>query len=303
MRNYLFWKQNNSRSRSDRDVQHYCRNTEHCNLKFVLIRTSSNHHVPPADTHGSEEVMSSSKLKGRRLAELFFTRDGPSSSQWTCRCGAKRAQKGTGYTNLCTHIFSDHPDYTELESGGVAADGRSTLLSFWPRKAQNIHGWLELVIMGLFPFSFCENQYAKRYMRPESITVKTYMKYMALLADVVEKKISNLLPNTFALVFDGWSCHDTHYLSIFATYPSSTERGFSQVLLAFSPMGDEEKLDANEHLQFTSFVLSLFGNNWGNVCALIGDNCSTNKAFSRTAGRKFIGCASHRFNLAMQDIL
>lgn len=59
----------------------------------------------------------------------------------------------------------------------------------------------------------------------------------------------------------------------------------------------------NAHVEFVSFVLDVFQNSWTNVAALIGDNCATNKSFSRQAGCRFIGCASHRFNLAVKDIL
>ena len=41
----------------------------------------------------------------------------------------------------------------------------------------------------------------------------------------------------------------------------------------------------------------------GNVGAMVDDNCSPNKAFARKAKCPFVGWASHRFNLAVQDIL
>ena len=40
-----------------------------------------------------------------------------------------------------------------------------------------------------------------------------------------------------------------------------------------------------------------------NVCALIGDNCNTNRAMSSSAGVPLIGCANHRFNLAAKEIV
>lgn len=39
------------------------------------------------------------------------------------------------------------------------------------------------------------------------------------------------------------------------------------------------------------------------VAASVGDNCSTNKLFATLAGTRFVSCASHRFNLAVEDIL
>ncbi|KAE8975552.1 hypothetical protein PF006_g18139 [Phytophthora fragariae] len=37
---------------------------------------------------------------------------------------------------------------------------------------------------------------------------------------------------------------------------------------------------------------------------MVGDNCSVNQSIGRKVGAvPFIGCASHRFNLAMKDYL
>jgi hypothetical protein len=92
-------------------------------------------------------------------------------------------------------------------------------------------------------------------------------------------------------------------MGIFATFPSDNKKtGYSKVLLTFSSMGDENNLTAEMHFNFTSFVLKLYGKDWGNVVALIGDNCPTNKAFAQHAQCKLIGCANHWFNLAVKDI-
>lgn len=37
--------------------------------------------------------------------------------------------------------------------------------------------------------------------------------------------------------------------------------------------------------------------------ALVGEKLSTNKALATKTGRGFVGCASHLFNLAVQDII
>ncbi len=58
-------------------------------------------------------------------------------------------------------------------------------------------------------------------------------KYMHLLTMHVGKRISALLPDKFALFFDGWSAGIDHYVAIFATYPSSNAKGFQSILLAF----------------------------------------------------------------------
>ena len=68
-------------------------------------------------------------------------------------------------------------------------------------------------------------------------------------------------------------------------------------------MDDETKLNADEHVKFTEIVLSSYGKWWNNIAALIGDNCNTNRSMSKKAMVNFIGCASHRFDLAVKDIM
>ncbi|ETV86973.1 hypothetical protein H257_01991 [Aphanomyces astaci] len=54
------------------------------------------------------------------------------------------------------------------------------------------------------------------------------MKYMHALCYHVERKIASQLPDKFALVHDGWSHGSTHYLAIFATFPSSDPIGYTR---------------------------------------------------------------------------
>lgn len=66
---------------------------------------------------------------------------------------------------------------------------------------------------------------------------------------------------------------------------------------------DEISLDADENFAFMSYILYLYKFSWDSISALIGENCSTNKAIANNISKLFIGCASHRFNLAVQLIM
>ena len=112
-----------------------------------------------------------------------------------------------------------------------------------------------------------------------------------------------MLPDRFALVFDGWSCSDTHYLAFFATYPFENVVGYEIVLLAFSPMGDEKSLDAIEHHKFIVKTLKIYKKSLANVVAFVADNCPTNYSTATLSCVPMIGCASHRFNLAVMDVV
>lgn len=242
---------------------------------------------------------------GKKLAELFFNRNKKEGNIWTCGSCRKGVRQGpAGYTNLCNHI-NHHHDTEIAKRMRDAINGKRKCFDAltYPRKTITAHAWLECIIMCLLPFSFCENHTIRRHFRHEGISRRTIMNYLQKLTAKVEEKIKALLPSRFAIVFDGWSVGDTHFVAIYATFPKANDSGFEEVLLGLSPMENEESQDANEHYDFVKFVLSVFGKTMDNVVALIGDNTSTNKAFARCLGPFFVGCHSHRYNLAMKDIL
>jgi hypothetical protein len=247
-------------------------------------------------------------LKGKQLVMQFFdffkTNSKPNKDvehSVTCKCGWEGKYKSSrSYTNLQAHIVSAHPEHASLTSNSKS-NQRLIEDCFYSLKVKSYYGWLDWVIGDLLPFSFVEKKRVRNHCKLLPISVDTFMKMMRLLTEKVEQKISDLLPELFALVFDGWTLGQTHYLAVFATFPDvKSESGYMKVLLAFSPMEEEESLNANAHVKFLEYVLQLYGKSWNNVAALIGDNCTTNLSFAGKANTYFIGCASHRFNLAMK---
>ena len=174
---------------------------------------------------------------------------------------------------------------------------------FYPKKSVQVNGWLEFVVEGLQPFQIVENKSITRHVRYAPITVKTLKKYMEKLSQRVENKISNMLPDKFVVVFDCWTNGDTHYLAMYGSFPNSTELGHEQCLLAFTPFEDETSQGCSNHLELFRFVLNVFKKSEKNVVALVGDNCSTNIALAREFDLGFVGCASHRYNLAVKYLL
>jgi len=73
--------------------------------------------------------------------------------------------------------------------------------------------------------------------------------------------------------------------------------------LGFSPLLDETNQTSENHMNFLSFVLEIFQKDFSNVICLVGDNCSTNLALANLCNKPLIGCAAHRFNLAIQKHL
>lgn len=53
-------------------------------------------------------------------------------------------------------------------------------------------------------------------------------------------------------------------------------------------------------LNYFEYVLSLFNKSLKKIVILIGDNWNVNKAIARLSYKTLLGCASHKFNLAVE---
>lgn len=71
--------------------------------------------------------------------------------------------------------------------------------------------------------------------------------YMQRLTKLPEGEISSLLPEQFAIVFNGWSAGAKHFVGTFAIFPSDCALGYEKFLLAMSSMTDEASHNASEH--------------------------------------------------------
>ena len=135
------------------------------------------------------------------------------------------------------------------------------------------------------------------------MTRRTLLKYMDLLKKKVEKTISKNLSNQFSLAIDGWSKGSRHFVGVFAAYTEPNEKRNLLVLLSFGPRLDEKSFTAQDHYEHLTFVLSVYKKMFETVVAITGDNVATNKRIDDRCGVKFVGCASHRLNLAVSAYL
>lgn len=133
--------------------------------------------------------------------------------------------------------------------------------------------------------------------------VETLQKYMGLMKAHVENKISAIHPKQFSLIYEGWTHSDTHYVGVVFAFLAKTLTGYKTVLLGFAPFDDERSLGCEQHMHLFKFFLSVFKKDIGNVAALFGDNVSVNKSVATNLGLRFVGCAIHRFNLAVKDVI
>lgn len=75
------------------------------------------------------------------------------------------------------------------------------------------------------------------------------------------------------------------------------------MLLGFSPLLAEDDFSHEQHLDLIEYILEVFSKDLSNVICFTGDNCSVNKALATLAEKPLVGCAAHRFNLAVQQYL
>ena len=131
----------------------------------------------------------------------------------------------TGWTNLINHVNREHREAVELLSKTPSRDHQGILRYLTPKKGKNIFGWMEIIMFGLRPFSTVDDKILQRHLNLDPISVNTFKKNIDSVVKTVKRKITDVLPDRFALVFDGWSSGDTHFIAIFATCPAENTKG------------------------------------------------------------------------------
>ncbi len=164
-----------------------------------------------------------SRLWKNAFGTSSSTQTAPNTLLWKCRCGTQRKDSQHGYKNFIEHVHTKHPeDLSTLLADGQTASSASesspkSLL--YGKKSIQINGWLHYVIKGLQPFTVVENPVHVQFSRYCPLSYKKLMKCIDLLTTRVEQNVAAMLPSRFALIFDGWTVGDTHYVAFFATFP------------------------------------------------------------------------------------
>ncbi|KAG3113215.1 hypothetical protein PI125_g7540 [Phytophthora idaei] len=118
------------------------------------------------------------------------------------------------------------------------------------------------------------------------------------VAEEVEDKVAQEMPDNFGIIFDGWSNDSEHYLAVFPTY--EVDGLMKTPLLSMAPIVNEpdDNLKAESQRSALESVLAVFGKEVVHCLFLVGDNCSVNKKLVCLMNVRLVGCASHRLNLA-----
>jgi hypothetical protein len=244
-----------------------------------------------------------------KVCSLFYTKviDCDSEDQFKCSCGTLRKQKkGSGYSNLMSHLKDKHSDWEEIYNNFIKSNPKSKKppaghVFFIHPKVILIHSWLDWVVTDNLPISIVEKETYRNYSNLENISVDTFTKYLKLVESRIDEKLREELPVKFGLIIDGWTEGNTHYFGVFAAY-SKNGKNYER-FLTIAPPFDETRFTAQNQADFLVDVMENIGRNKDDILYLVADNTNTNPATADLLDVSFIGCASHRFNLAVQRFL
>lgn len=133
--------------------------------------------------------------------------------------------------------------------------------------------------------------------------MNTFKLYMSALTSRVERNIWNYLPDRFSLVFDGQTTLGTRYMAVFAIFLHQNAHGYRSTYLSLSPLADETTYNTEDNITFQQFVLEMFWNDRRNVFSLVGNKCNVNRSISTKHWIPLLEYDSHRFQLAVKDIV
>ncbi len=123
-------------------------------------------------TIGDSSYMVLSTGVGRRVFEAMYTRDSAKSNVFMCRCGTKRKCSRSSYTNSLSNFQSFDPDAYQTILLGEEVSQAQLDDYFVTSKARHFHGWIDLIIDGLHPYSFAEKRIIQMHVKhePPSLT-------------------------------------------------------------------------------------------------------------------------------------
>jgi len=170
------------------------------------------------------------------------------------------------------------------------------------KRDSDLHKWMRWLVLTNQPLSSVDSNETRGVMTMEKVSSKSLKNLMSGVHQFCLDEMRDKVPDKFCLVFDGWSCGSTHYIATVISYVGHNNKPLEE-FLTLSPLCDGTDMSAKQHQEDLRIALSRIDKTFRNVVALIGDNCSVNKKLARDIGIPLVGCASHRFNLAVSAFL
>ncbi|ETP52382.1 hypothetical protein F442_02595 [Phytophthora nicotianae P10297] len=148
---------------------------------------------------------------------------------------------------------------------------------FVSEESSHLFQWIQWVVMRNMPVSEVEDDLTRAMSKLRPVTTKAVKKCMKGIAIRVGRKLEKELGTLFGLMLDGRSHAGVHYVGRYAVYEADGEM-FKNILDVYNKTEDM-------------------------VGFMVGDNCSTNQSIATKMGVPLVGCACHRFNLAVGNYL
>ena len=260
---------------------------------------------------------------GKAIAEHFFApgnvivEDGVNKTEFTCRSfelTGKECTSGNkkfkvtiaaGYYNLKPHLEKCVPNYRALyDNRNLPRNDDIRDYIRVDKKTEHIFKWCELIVSKNLPFSYVEKRLVRESSSLNKISRSSLMRYLDAISFEVQLVLERMLPTRFGLVFDGWDDGSSrNYFGVFCIWWDEKKGKNNVYLLRLCPLIRSDDYGADSHIESITKFLADVGKTWDNVVCLMGDNCSTNKAMADRAHKPFIGCHSHRLNLAVKEFM
>jgi hypothetical protein len=181
----------------------------------------------------------------------------------------------------------------------------------------NCFSWMDVIIGKALAFQSCEDPTFLKHFKMKKMSIEKLLKVMdATMMECVREIKRELHEEDIILIIDCWTDDTkTHYCGIFASVKHKTKKDLQgrsiakTFFLAMSPPQDETSFDADNMANFIRDTCETYGIlahangklQW--VIGLVTDNTNVNPAIANKLGIKFIGCRSHRFNLALEYLI
>ncbi|KAL4141248.1 hypothetical protein PRNP1_014370 [Phytophthora ramorum] len=236
-------------------------------------------------------------MSNSRVISIFFFAD-CGDGHFSCKqCGKVRKQTaGTGYSNLISHLAAKHPGYAETYDAIQRTHGQSLEAhGFVDQRTMEIFKWMEWIVVRNHALSEVDDPLTRSLAALKPISSKILIRYMHHVAGKVGARIAVDMNDQFGLMFDGWTSGTMHFVAIYGVFVQ--DGTLRQVMLAISPA--EYGQSAEAHLEMIDAVLEPYNKNSAMIIFVVADNCATNQAIATRLEVPLVGCASHRFNLAV----
>ncbi|RHZ16355.1 hypothetical protein DYB37_008503 [Aphanomyces astaci] len=164
--------------------------------------------------------------------------------------------------------------------------------AFVNTKSEVVFKTLDWIISDNLPFSWFEKKRTREYGSFKGLSHNQVKHYMHLLRPSVVEDIMKELPDKFGVVLDGWTHMSEQFIALFAVYVNAGDR--KEVLLSMTPLIKDTSLADVQGVDD------------------LQPGPETDEVVSHTAQKhkmvtdmkvSLLGCASHRLNLAVQDLM